>query len=614
MKGMRMQTSHHIQQAMRKLGTQGMPLTRVYRNLFNESLFLTAYSNIYKNDGALTTGTDENDTLDGMSIERIRNLIELLRNEQYYPRPNRRIQVPKKSGGKRPLGIPNGSEKLVQEAIRLILEAYYEPRFRESSHGFRPEKGCHTALKDIKTHFGSSIWFIEGDIKGCFDNIDHEILLNILKRDIHDNRLIELIERFLKAGYMEDWQYHKTYSGVPQGDVLSPLLSNIYLNELDSFIEDELIPRHNYGKRRRKHPRYKSLSQRIERLRRRGKFEEARAFELERRKYPAIDTQDTSYRRLKYVRYADDWLIGYTGTKEEASQIKEEIRTFLREKLHLELNTEKTLITHGRTEYARFLNYSISLYHADDKLSVRAYDGALVRSVNSKIRLGIPEGLIDEKAKRYYKNGKVVSDATLLQNSVPHILLMYQQRYRGLVQYYKYAADLRNMSKLKYAMEIALVKTLAHKLRIKVSRVYRRYRSTMQVNGRNYRILKTEVDTGKRIQTFYWGAISLKTNKQVFESINDVKRDFEVFQYIEKRSELITRLKADECEICGMKGKCEVHHVRKLANLKQRWQGKRTKPFWVTKMIAMQRKTLIVCQDCHRKIHNGEPLPPTKNA
>lgn len=609
-----MQKTHEVQQAMRKLGSKGIPLTRGYRLLYNRNLFLTAYSNIYGNDGALTPGTDPDDTMDGMSLERMQNLIELLRHERYYPAPKRRTRVPKKSNGTRPLGIPNGSEKLVQEVLRIILEAYYEPKFRDSSHGFRPERGCHTALKHVTTKFQSTTWFIEGDIKGCFDNIDHDILLNILKRDVHDGRLIHLIDRFLKAGYMEGWQYHKTYSGTPQGDVLSPLLSNIYLNELDRFIEDDLMPRYSRGKRRATNLEYKRLSGRIERRRKKGLLEEARALELERRKLPAVDPEDPHFRRLKYVRYADDWLIGFIGPKAEAREIKEKVRVFLRDKLRLEMHDGKTLITHAKTRYAHFLGYSISIYQADDKLTRRSNDGAKRRSVNGCVRLGVPEGLVDKKISRYYHNGKITSDTRFLQSSVPHIILTYQQRLRGLAQYYKYAVDVSKLSKLKYAMEISLVKTLAHKLRITVSRVYRRFKAKKMVDGYTYNVLQADVETEKGVRSFYWGAIPLRTVKVIREPLNDNRHDYERTQYYEKRSEIVTRLLADTCEMCGATGRCEVHHVRKLADLKRRWQGRRSKPQWVTKMIAMQRKTLIVCKSCHTKIHNGEALPLKQNA
>ena len=609
---MRMQKTHQVQQAMRKLGSKGIPLTRAYRLLYNRNLFLTAYSNIYNNDGALTPGTDENDTMDGMSLERMQNLIELLRHEKYHPRPNKRTRIPKKTHGTRPLGLPNGSEKLVQEVLRIILEAYYEPKFRDSSHGFRPEKGCHTALKMVKNQFQNATWFIEGDIKGCFDNIDHDILLNILRRDIHDGRIIQLIERFLKAGYIEEWQYHKTYSGTPQGDVLSPLLSNIYLNELDRFIEDELMPQYNRGKRRQANPNYQCFTTKIQRHRRNGQLDKAHELELERRQLPSVDPLDPNYRRLKYVRYADDWLIGFIGPKAEIQEIKEKIREFLQDKLCLTMNTEKTLITHAKSQHALFLGYAISIYQADDKLTRHSSDNAKRRSINGKVRLGIPTGLIDEKIRHYYHKGKITSNIRFLHNSVPHIILTYQQRFRGLVQYYKYAVDVSKLSKLKYAMEISLVKTLAHKLRITVSRVYRRFSDRKEVNGHVYKVLQIEVDTGKGSQTFYWGAVPLKTTKIIHEKLDDNRHEIERIQYFEHRSELVARLLANTCEMCGTTGKCEVHHVKKLADLKKRWQGRRSKPPWVVKMIAMRRKTLVVCKPCHKKIHNGEPLPNKK--
>ena len=524
-----MQKSHEILQAICKMGVKGIPLTRGYRVLYNENMYLTAYGKIYSNKGALTVGTDPSDTLDGMSLEHIRNLIKLIRDEQFHPRPNRRSEAPKKSGGKRPLGIPNGSEKLVQEVLRQMLEAYYEPKFRDSSHGYRPERGCHTALKQVKDKFQNTTWFIEGDIKGCFDNINHDTLLNILKRDIHDGRLIQLIERFLKAGYMDDWEYHKTYSGTPQGDILSPLLSNIYLNEMDRYMEDELIPQYSRGERRRAYPAYKSISQKIEKARKRGDLELAQQLELERREMPSIDPNDPDFRRLRYVRYADDWLLGFIGTKAEALEIKGKIGDFLNEHLQLEMSEKKTLITHAKTQHAQFLGYAISIYQADDKIAHREYDTAKVRSINGKVRLGIPYGLTDERAKRYKSNGKVTSDPRFLQDTVPHIIHTYQLRFRGLVQYYQYAVDLHKLSKLKYVMEISLVKTLAHKLRITVGKVYKTYRTTMQVDGQSRRILQVAVDTGKKIRSFHWGGIPLQTSRAIRESLNDRRGDYENF-------------------------------------------------------------------------------------
>lgn len=232
-----MQQAENIIQALRKMGEKGISLKRVYRSLYSEDLFLRSYDKIRRNDGAMTPGADDN-TADGMSITRVRKLIELLRHEKFNFRPVRRGYRDKKDGSKRAIGQPNFDEKLVQEAVRSLLEAYYEPRFKDSSHGFRPERGCHTALTHVHHKFRGSTWFIEGDIKGCFDNIDHDILMDILSHNIEDGRLLELIRRTLKAGALEDWKFLPSFAGTPQGGVLSPLLANIYLNELDEFVEN----------------------------------------------------------------------------------------------------------------------------------------------------------------------------------------------------------------------------------------------------------------------------------------------------------------------------------------------------------------------------------------
>jgi len=600
-----MQNANQILTAMQKLGEKRLPLTRVYRSLFSEEMYLAAYSKIYRNQGALTPGT-ANETADGMSLALIREIIDDLRAERFRFRPSRRSHVPKKSGGTRPLGMPDFPEKLVQEVIRALLEAYYEPRFRNSSHGFRPERGCHTALTQIKQKFRGSTWFIEGDIRGCFDNINHQVLMAILARDIQDGRLLNLIRLSLEAGVVEEWEYKRTHSGTPQGGILSPLLANIYLHELDAFVEDVLIPQYTQGKKRGNNLEYARYNYRIVQARKRGDYELAHKLELERRKLPSSDTYDPNFRRLTYVRYADDFILGFTGSKSEAEAIKEAIGTFLRERLQLEMSPSKTLITHARTEKARFLNYAISIYDADHKLTYDKRLRVMKRSVNGHIRLGVPYGLVDEHCKRYMRNGKPVSEPALLFYSDAQIIQRYQERYRGLANYYKYATDRAVFGKLKGVMQAALVKTLAHKLRTSVSRVYRRYRGTREVNGKTYKTLQVEVPTRRGTRTIYWGAIPLTVIKPGTEPIDDSKH-FEFWKGV--RSDLIQRLQADTCELCGSNGDCEVHHVRKLSNLKQKWAGRKAKPEWVKRMITMQRKTLIVCKKCHTDIHAGRPIP-----
>lgn len=207
---------------------------RVYRNLYNRELFLLAYQNIYTAPGNMTPGSDGK-TIDAMSLSRIDKLIASLKDESYQPQPSRRTYIPKKNGKLRPLGIPSFDDKLVQECVRLLLEAIYEGRFSNQSHGFRPGRSCHTALSQIQTCFSGVKWFVEGDIKGFFDNIDHNIMVEILAERIHDQKFLRLIRKFLRAGYLEDWTFHNTYSGTPQGGIISPILANIYLDKLDWY-------------------------------------------------------------------------------------------------------------------------------------------------------------------------------------------------------------------------------------------------------------------------------------------------------------------------------------------------------------------------------------------
>ena len=237
-------TTETVLQVIETRGREGKPLRRIYRELYKPELYELAYSRIYANAGATTKGTGE-ETLDGMSKKRIDKIIQKIKTETYRWKPARRTYIPKGNGKSRPLGIPSGDDKLLQTAMTILLEAFYEPQFSEASHGFRPGKGCHTALREISQKHADINWLIEGDIKGCFDNIDHETLIGILGQDIQDGRFLNLVRRLLKAGYMENWQRYNTYSGTPQGGIISPLLANIYLDKLDKWVEGELLPEYN---------------------------------------------------------------------------------------------------------------------------------------------------------------------------------------------------------------------------------------------------------------------------------------------------------------------------------------------------------------------------------
>src|SRR5437764_2431480 len=278
---------------------KGLPLERVYRLLFNRDLYLMAYGKVYRNDGATTPGSTS-ETVDEMSLRKIDTMIEALRSQRYRWAPTRRVYIEKKnSTKKRPLSMPTWSDKLLQEVIRLILESYFEPSFSDFSHGFRPNRGCHTALRQIDDNWHGVNWFIEGDIKACFDSLSHEILVETLAEHIHDGRFLRLIRELLQAGYLEDWKYHATLSGAPQGGIYSPILSNIYLDKLDKFIENTLIPAYTKGVRRPDNPPYTALMSQIAKLKRAGRHKEASQVRKLAQHLPSQDPNDHDYRRLR---------------------------------------------------------------------------------------------------------------------------------------------------------------------------------------------------------------------------------------------------------------------------------------------------------------------------
>jgi group II intron reverse transcriptase/maturase len=579
---------------IRERGRRRLPLEDIYRQLFNRDLYLRAYGRIYRNDGATTPGSTP-ETVDAMSLEKIDAIIGLLRLERYRWTPVRRTYIPKKSGKLRPLGIPTWSDKLLQEVVRSFLDAYYEPQFSRHSHGFRPGRGCHTALGDIAAHWRGVKWYIEGDIEQCFDRIDHTALLSILGEKLHDNRFLRLLANLLGAGYLEDWKYHATLSGSPQGGVVSPILSNIYLDRLDQFVETVLIPAHHHGERRKPYPPYMALLNAARRRAGAGDIEGAMTLRRQAQRMASRDPNDPNFRRLWYVRYADDFLLGLSGPREEAEQIKLRLGEFLCDHLALRLSQGKTLITHARTEAARFLGYEIVTLDADEK-----HDHRGQRCINGSPGLKVPEDVILAKCARYKRHGKPVQLAARLHDTDFSIISQYQAEYRGLVQYYLLAFNVHRLWRLHRVMELSLVKTLADKFRTSVSRIYRKYRKTVEVTHGTQKVLEVVVDRGpkKKPLVARFGGIELRWQKRAI--LDD--RPKEVFS---GRSEVVQRLLAQVCELCGAEGDCQVHHVRKLADLDRPGRGE--KPPWVKRMAARRRKTLVVCQKCHEVIHQERP-------
>ena len=411
----KLQSAETVLGVLRDRGRRGLPCNELFRQLFNPQMYLLAYGRLYSNHGAMTPGVD-GETADGMSLAKIGRVIDALRHERFRFQPARRVYIPKKNGTRRPLGMPPWSDKLVGEVIRLLLEAYYEPRFSDRSHGFRPGRGCHTALSEVADKWTGTTWFIEGDISDCFGSFDHQVMLSALAEKIRDNRFLRLIKQMLQAGYLEDWVWNATLSGCPQGGVTSPILSNIYLDRLDTFVETVLIPQHTRGVSRTPNPAYARARMAAVRARKRGDLAAAREMRKQQRSLPSVDPRDPGYRRLRYCRYADDTLLGFTGPKAEAEQIRQRLAQFLREDLKLELNPDKTLITHARTQAAAFLGYEITVQHS-----------ATRPAVNGSIALRVPKAVIKAKCAPYLKRGKPARRTGLMNQDRPR----HHQYLRG---------------------------------------------------------------------------------------------------------------------------------------------------------------------------------------
>jgi group II intron reverse transcriptase/maturase len=583
-----MQPAEVVLNVLRERGRKGLPCEQLYRQLFNRDLYFLAYGKIYSNKGSMTPGASK-ETADGMSEEKIEQIIGLMRQEKYRFTPARRVYIPKKNGKLRPLGMPTWSDKLVGEVVRLLLEAFYEPQFSDSSHGFRRFRGCHTALREINNTWTGTAWFVEGDISDCFGSLDHEILLGILAEKIRDNRFLRLIRHMLKAGYLEEWTYRDTLSGVPQGGTVSPILSSIYLDKLDKFVEQELIPQYTRGATRAANPAYRQADALLRRARRRGDRAEARRLALEMRTLPSTDPMDPGYRRLKYIRYADDHILGFAGPKAEAEEIKAKLATFLRETLGLELNQQKTLITHARSQRARFLGYDISVQHSGTKIS----NGR--RSANGKIALRVPPDVITGQCARYRKHGKPWHRPRLQNLDDYDIVRAYGAEYRGVVNYYLLAQDAWRLRTLRWHAEVSMLKTLALKHQSTVTKMAARHKAKV-ITGDGPRTCfeARRKRTGKPDLVARFGGIILRQDRRA------VITDPAPVPVRVPRKELLARLRQRECELCETGTTVAVHQVTGLRELGKPGPGQ---PAWAALMARMRRKTLIICAPCHDWIH-----------
>lgn len=576
---------------------------RLYRYLFSEEMFAVAYQRIYAKQGNMTPGTDGK-TIDEMSLERIERLIVSLKDESYQPHPARRVYIPKKNGKKRPLGIPSFEDKLVQEVVRLLLEAIYEGHFEGTSHGFRPHRSCHTALGMIQKSFAGAKWLIEGDIKGFFDNIDHNVLISILRERISDERFLRLIRKFLNAGYVEDWKYNKTYSGTPQGGIVSPILANIYLDKFDKYIK-EYAAKFRKGDRRSINPDYWRLNNKKNRLKqklqktsdeqmRKSYLYEIAQLSKQMLSIPHKDAMDADFRRLQYVRYADDFLISVIGSKSECETIKADITQFMREQLKLELSDEKTLITHAQDK-AKFLGYEIFIRKSD--AVKRNKDGVLKRDFNGAVVLTLNSAVIQKKLTEYNAlevrniDGKDIWWSKPRRYMTPmkpeDILAQYNAEIRGLYNYYSLATNVsKECASFAFIMKMSMFKTLGWKLNTSARKVRQKYQK-----DKDFVIPYNDAKGKQKYRVFYNEGFK-KRNAQFDVDYDKLPQTM----YVPYPS-LVERLKDGRCELCGKEGKVVMHHVRNLTKLKGCNE-------WEKLMLKRHRKTLVVCEDCNSMIQN----------
>ena len=575
---------------------------RLYRNLYNPEFYLLAYRNIATSQGSMTEGADGM-TLDNMSMARINRMIASLKDHSYHPHPARRTYIAKKnSSKKRPLGIPSTDDKLVQEIIRMLLEAIYEPTFSKHSHGFRPNRSCHTALEDIEVRFKGVKWVVEGDIEACFDSFDHHVLIDLLRKRIHDEQFISLMWKFLKAGYMEQWTFHRTYSGTPQGSGMSPILANIYLSELDKFLE-------NYAAQFNTQPKSRTTSE--ERGKAQYQYKRARcaleanrnpetvaAFKKAQKRLlnaPFRPVMETEYKRLQYCRYADDFVVGVSGSKADAEQVKADIKRFLAEELKLTLSEAKTMVTHSG-DLIRFLGYDFTI--SRDKHPFRSKTGALQRFHYGKVRFYVPhekwlKKLVEYKALKIYtdekgkEKWKSIHRGILINKTDVEIVSKYNAEIRGLYNYYRMAVNVSVLNKFYFIMQGSMVRTFACKYKSSFKKIMRKY-APNGVFSVNY-----EGKTGMKTCEFYHDGFSMR------RASSDLATDtLPQYRKYDKPNTLAKRLRSGTCEMCGAQtDEIHMHHVKSLKRL----TGKNE---YEVRMLEMRRRSLALCGACFEDLQN----------
>lgn len=575
----------------------------LYRLLYKPDLYEVAYERIKSNPGNMTAGVDRT-TLDGFSRDTVAGIIHRLQDESFQFKPAKRVFIPKANGKMRPLGIPRPADKVVQEAMHIILEAIYDSPygayFHDCSHGFRPGRSCHTALRVFRNEWKGTTWILEGDIKACFDEIDQKTLLTLLGKKVADGRFLNLIGKSLKVGYLWKKEHHTPTVGSPQGSTLSPLLANIYLHELDEFVLG-LKKRWETGKCRKPNPEYNRLSLRRRRLLRKSGGEwtdEVVELTKRLRALPSLDTQDAGYIRVKYLRYADDWIVGITGPRELADQARDQIGRFLKDELKLQLSLDKTRITHAKTEEAIFLGTRLSVGgdpgRSEAKIATTSNASGILFRKRTTGWLPKLKAPVRKLVERLHTKGFCKADGTPTSKGAwtpidpNQIIGLYNSILWGLLNYYRFADNFGKMNRIQYILRFSLAKTLAHKYETSMKQVFRKY-------GRNLEFRWTTAQGEEKAVAFREN--TAWTRRPDAFSIRPPDLDLLGWhRSLRSKSKL-----GYPCLICGIEGRVQMHHVRHIRKM-----GAKKLQGFTAVMGVLNRKQVPVCEACHQKIHRGE--------
>jgi len=540
----------------------------LYRILYTRDIYYIAYNAIRNNDGAETAGGDGT-SLHGFCEEWVDELISSLRDESYQPNPSRTVYIPKKNGKMRKLSFPNGKDKLVQECIRIILECIYEPTFSDLSHGFRPGRSIHSAVAQVG-YFRGTTWFIEGDISACFDEVDHRILESILRERINDERFIRLINKLLKAGYLDtDYSFNKTDSGTGQGSVCSPILANIYLDKFDRHME-QVIERDTLGKHRKHNPEYDKARYMLKKAKASGDKSAIKSAVRKLKSMSSVDLFDPAFRRVKYVRYADDFLIGTISNKAYALQLKAEISKFLEDVLHLRLSDEKTKVTNAKHDKVLFLGFHI---YTSIFTSIN-----IDMDAESMIRKLQQNGMCNE-------NGWPIGVAKLLKLPVQDIIKYGNQVLRGLLNSQQGCHNFFIGWRIQYIIKFSIAKTLARKFDISMKKAFQRFGTSLSFAYQNAK--------GKAMTVCFAAFKSFKRNRYFFPNWLAKIKEPIVCNYD------VRNLLRRACYIC------DSSHQRKMFHRRRKKFIKPPYPHIITEMLRINRRQLCLCSSCFERANNN---------